>query len=631
MLTFGGRGTSTHVLLSMRALYSSHIACFQLGSHRAWNGDLEIGEEVVTWKLYLGLGFTVPTLERVTIGCFKVGGGGGGVTGGIGVVCGDGVDSEVKAPVSRMIISVPEKDRWCGARGKFVRWKGIRVTKASERANVGVRGEDVHRSECITVKGDVTIERHQGDQDVDCKGKVISSRRMLEATTCKDLYIEPEIYKDELFNGGVDVYSFGIILYEMMEGVQPFYPKPPEEAVKLMCVDVQRPTFKTKSKYYPPDPKDLIEECWYPDLSIRPKFSEIIIRLDKIVGYSSKQGWFKDTFKLPWKPRDGVEMLQLLELEATLDGIYLPMAQDRWSWSIVGSGKFSVASEKKYIDDHLIGGHSSISRWVKAVPIKINIMAWKVRFDYLPTRLNLSKRGLDLQYILCPMCNKEVESTNHILFACSMVRELYRRVVSWKKTFVEVSHKNSANTAPGSYAFAVKKGPLNSIKENEMKPALVLDDSCYQDRDFSLSLLESKGAKENFLSHVGAGSWFSSLQQPSDSFHTDERIAWIDIEGVPIMAWKRVCIKTKMVENIFESFKIIVKGKVYWTRVKEVTGWNPDFMEEDDTQTESDNATIQSESDEERIPKLCLRMRKTPLMKRNLKIKSRLSTNRRSN
>ncbi|GJX21617.1 serine/threonine-protein kinase HT1-like protein isoform X1 [Tanacetum coccineum] len=95
----------------------------------------------------------------------------------------------------------------------------------------------------------------------------------------ENLYIAPEIYKDELFDGGVDVYSFGIILYEMMEGVQPFCPNPPEEAVKLI----------------------LIEECWYPDLSIRPKFSEIIIRLDKIVGYSSKQGWFKDTFKLPWK------------------------------------------------------------------------------------------------------------------------------------------------------------------------------------------------------------------------------------------------------------------------------------------------------------------------------------------
>ncbi|GKB06966.1 hypothetical protein Tco_0835199 [Tanacetum coccineum] len=72
MLTFGGRGTSTQVLLSMRALYLSHIACFQLGSRRAWNGDLRIWEEEVTWKLYLGLAFTVPTLERVTIGCFEL-------------------------------------------------------------------------------------------------------------------------------------------------------------------------------------------------------------------------------------------------------------------------------------------------------------------------------------------------------------------------------------------------------------------------------------------------------------------------------------------------------------------------------------------------------------------------------
>nr|GFB37464.1 hypothetical protein [Tanacetum cinerariifolium] len=95
ILTLGGRGTSTQVLLSTRALYSSHIACFQLGSRRAGKGDLRIREEVVTCKLYLGLAFTISTLERVTIGCCEVGGGGGGVVGGVSVVCGDGVDSGV--------------------------------------------------------------------------------------------------------------------------------------------------------------------------------------------------------------------------------------------------------------------------------------------------------------------------------------------------------------------------------------------------------------------------------------------------------------------------------------------------------------------------------------------------------
>ncbi|GKD37626.1 hypothetical protein Tco_1257833 [Tanacetum coccineum] len=45
----------------------------------------------------------------------------------------DFVGVQVKAPISTMIVSVPEKDRWCGTRGKFVRWKGVRVTKASKR------------------------------------------------------------------------------------------------------------------------------------------------------------------------------------------------------------------------------------------------------------------------------------------------------------------------------------------------------------------------------------------------------------------------------------------------------------------------------------------------------------------
>ncbi|GJV14345.1 hypothetical protein Tco_1359668 [Tanacetum coccineum] len=88
MLTFGGRGTSTQVLLSMRALYSSHIACFQLGSRWAWNRDLGIGEEVVTCVAkWVGGG----------------GDGGGGVIGGVGVVCGDGVDSGVGGVVCRVV------------------------------------------------------------------------------------------------------------------------------------------------------------------------------------------------------------------------------------------------------------------------------------------------------------------------------------------------------------------------------------------------------------------------------------------------------------------------------------------------------------------------------------------------
>ncbi|KAI8010709.1 Integrin-linked protein kinase 1 [Camellia lanceoleosa] len=117
---------------------------------------------------------------------------------------------------------------------------------------------------------------------------------------CSSLYVAPEVYKNEIFDRSVDAYSFGLILYEMVEGVQPFHPRSPEDASKLMCLEGKRPTFKTKSKYYPPDLKEVIEECWHPESVVRPTFSEIIVRLDRIFANCSNHGWWKDTFKLPW-------------------------------------------------------------------------------------------------------------------------------------------------------------------------------------------------------------------------------------------------------------------------------------------------------------------------------------------
>ncbi|GJV23607.1 hypothetical protein Tco_1376302, partial [Tanacetum coccineum] len=38
----------------------------------------------------------------------------------------DFVGVQVKASISMMIVRVPKKDRWCGTRGKFVQWKGVR-------------------------------------------------------------------------------------------------------------------------------------------------------------------------------------------------------------------------------------------------------------------------------------------------------------------------------------------------------------------------------------------------------------------------------------------------------------------------------------------------------------------------
>nr|GEY27559.1 Tudor/PWWP/MBT superfamily protein isoform 1 [Tanacetum cinerariifolium] len=58
----------------------------------------------------------------------------------------------------------------------------------------------------------------------------------------------------------------------------------------------------------------------------------------------------------------------------------------------------------------------------------VNILSWRVKLNNLPTRLNLSRRDMDIQSILCPSCNLAVESTNHIFFSCPMMKDLYKSI-----------------------------------------------------------------------------------------------------------------------------------------------------------------------------------------------------------
>ncbi|GKA36546.1 hypothetical protein Tco_0723037 [Tanacetum coccineum] len=43
------------------------------------------------------------------------------------------------------------------------------------------------------------------------------------------------------------------------------------------------------------------------------------------------------------------------------------------------------------------------TRWNTLVPIKVNILGWRIRMDRLPTREKLDQTGIDLSSLLCPV------------------------------------------------------------------------------------------------------------------------------------------------------------------------------------------------------------------------------------
>nr|GFA94408.1 RNA-directed DNA polymerase, eukaryota, reverse transcriptase zinc-binding domain protein [Tanacetum cinerariifolium] len=136
------------------------------------------------------------------------------------------------------------------------------------------------------------------------------------------------------------------------------------------------------------------EEKWRGDMSFKEKYLRVFaLESDKKISVSNKMHHIDIGFSLRRIPRDGVEMEQLNALKLFLAGTTLSNSNDRRSWSLARSGEFSVASVRKHIDDLRLGGSPQKTRWISRVPIKINILAWKVRYDFLPTRLNLSRRG----------------------------------------------------------------------------------------------------------------------------------------------------------------------------------------------------------------------------------------------
>ncbi|GJV39798.1 RNA-directed DNA polymerase, eukaryota [Tanacetum coccineum] len=207
----------------------------------------------------------------------------------------------------------------------------------------------------------------------------------------------------------------------------------------------------------------------------------------------------------------------------------------------------------------------------------------------------------------------------------------------------------SSSTFSRSFVAAVSNEarPCSLDKKMEDKPVMVIDDDCLTDKKFDLMLvakvksfdsmpnlgvvLKDEGfenvtiryvggfwvsmefldshARDCFQKHEGLYTWFSVVQPWKTDFKVDERVLWIDVEGVPLVAWtnknfikiakrwgdmlfsedsednnlwrKRLCVVTKVEEFIMESFKIIIKGKVSTVRAREIIGWTPDFMEED--------------------------------------------------
>ncbi|RWR96251.1 serine/threonine-protein kinase STY8-like protein [Cinnamomum micranthum f. kanehirae] len=113
--------------------------------------------------------------------------------------------------------------------------------------------------------------------------KVAKSVKEDRPVTCQDScrYVAPEVYLNEEYDTKVDVFSFSLILQEMIEGLPPFSTKQENEVPKAYVAN-ERPPFTAPLKLYSYGIKELIEECWHGNPTKRPTFRQIIDKLSSI-------------------------------------------------------------------------------------------------------------------------------------------------------------------------------------------------------------------------------------------------------------------------------------------------------------------------------------------------------------
>ncbi|GKB68652.1 RNA-directed DNA polymerase, partial [Tanacetum coccineum] len=98
-----------------------------------------------------------------------------------------------------------------------------------------------------------------------------------------------------------------------------------------------------------------------------------------------------------------------------------------WQWSrpIVPAGT------RLHIDHHILPTLATSTTWTPCLPRKVNIFFWRFKLDRLPHRLNLSKHGIEIESILCPICNKYMESADHTFFSCEVSAQIWCKVRNW--------------------------------------------------------------------------------------------------------------------------------------------------------------------------------------------------------
>ncbi|XP_076906324.1 uncharacterized protein LOC143562392 [Bidens hawaiensis] len=134
----------------------------------------------------------------------------------------------------------------------------------------------------------------------------------------------------------------------------------------------------------------------------------------------------------------GFDLSKLIRKEVILEE-----GLDQSVWGSEGGCDFSVRSMKDGLDEIKPTAENYVMEWNNWAPKNIGIHAWRVEMGRIPVLLELVKRGISVTTAVCPVCEDDLESAEHLVVSCNFAQSLWSVISLWCKV-------------PYIYAFSVK-------------------------------------------------------------------------------------------------------------------------------------------------------------------------------
>ena len=179
---------------------------------------------------------------------------------------------------------------------------------------------------------------------------------------------------------------------------------------------------------------------WMGDLPLKLKYPclfDLVVSKECSVEEMWRLGWMEGGRVWVWRRRllaweeDGVRECSLLLLNVVLQ----ENVSDTWKWLLDPSHGYSVRESYRYFthSGDMVDRSLVDDVWHWQIPSKVSLLAWHILRDRLPTKDNLSQRGiLNSDNIMCATagCDNS-KSTSHLFLQCVTSRELWDTVFNW--------------------------------------------------------------------------------------------------------------------------------------------------------------------------------------------------------